>query len=177
VRGYRPSFRLAVRTPEGIVSFEADINPRAKRGADLVDIAGKVRAISIECLAEGMAPISTIRETARVDALVTLILEARVDQQRLKAGPPRYFLAFALRDGTVVVRPYWSDVALLGRGILLPSTFRVALAQVGAFHRQCPTWPASGKAPAVGTLIVVLSSEHSWKSGTEGKLVTRRPRP
>jgi hypothetical protein len=124
-----------------------------------------------------MAPISTIRETARVDALVTLILEARVDQRRLKAGPPRYFLAFSLWDGTVVVRPYWSDVALLGRGILLPSTFRVTLAQVGAFHRQCPTWPASGKAPAVGTLIVVLSFEPSWKSGTEWKRVTRRPRP
>jgi hypothetical protein len=42
VRGYRSSFRLAVRTRAGNVLFEADSNPRAKRGADLLDIAGKV---------------------------------------------------------------------------------------------------------------------------------------
>ncbi|MDB5057997.1 MAG: hypothetical protein JWO59_1469 [Chloroflexi bacterium] len=151
VRGYRPSFRLAVRTRAGIVLYEADTNPRAKMGAELLDIAGKVRAIGIHCLPEGMARLATITNPALVSAVVATILDAPVDQRRLEPGPATYVLAFSLRDGSVVIRPYWSDVALLGRGILLPPAFRAALdqgmRQVRASHQHCPV-QASGGASA-----------------------------
>ena len=42
VRGYRPSFRLAARQDGGLVIFEADTNPRARAGRDLLDLEGKV---------------------------------------------------------------------------------------------------------------------------------------
>jgi hypothetical protein len=45
VRGYRPEFRLAVISEETVVLYEADTNPQAKRGSDLLDLADKVRSI------------------------------------------------------------------------------------------------------------------------------------
>ena len=44
---YRPTFRLAARDGNRLVLYEADGNPKAKVGADLVDIAGKVDYIQI----------------------------------------------------------------------------------------------------------------------------------
>jgi hypothetical protein len=52
-----------------------------------------------------MAPLATITDVAQLGAMVTMILEARVDQRRLEPGPPSYILAFVLRDGTVA-RPF-----------------------------------------------------------------------
>jgi hypothetical protein len=53
VRGYRPTFRLAARQDGRLVVFEADTNPRARVGRDLLDLQGKVRRISINSRADG----------------------------------------------------------------------------------------------------------------------------
>ncbi|MGE5335409.1 MAG: hypothetical protein ACM3N4_11960 [Nitrososphaerota archaeon] len=47
VAGYASTFRLAVYQGDRIVLFEADTNPHAKTGADLLDIGGKVQSITI----------------------------------------------------------------------------------------------------------------------------------
>jgi hypothetical protein len=47
INGYQPAFRLAVPQNGEILLFEADTNPKARAGRDLLDIAGKVRYIGI----------------------------------------------------------------------------------------------------------------------------------
>jgi hypothetical protein len=47
VENYLPIFRLAAYMHSQPVLFEADTNPHAHTGADLLDIAGKVRLINI----------------------------------------------------------------------------------------------------------------------------------
>ena len=47
VQGYAPTFRLAAYQDGKLTLFEADTNPHAKTGADLLDIGGKVQSIAV----------------------------------------------------------------------------------------------------------------------------------
>lgn len=128
VKGYAPSFRLAARRDGRIVLYEADTNPHAKTGADLLDIGGKVRSISILSDQDGVTPLGVIGDAAEVKSLTAMVLAAPVDQSRQSAGGQRYFIAFNLLDGTRVARAYWPGTGELSRGILLPAAFADAVA-------------------------------------------------
>lgn len=126
VNGYNPTFRLAAHKNNAVTLYEADTNPRARKGADLLDIGGKVLYIGIVSDQDGVTELGAIKDPRLVAKLVTLVLEAPVDQNR-QGGNRRYFIAFHLVDGTVVTRVYWLDTGELARGILLPKAFGLAI--------------------------------------------------
>lgn len=126
VKGYRSTFRLAASENHTLTLYEADTNPRARKGADLLDIGGKVQYISIAGEQDGVTELGTIKDPQQVNMLVTLVLQAPVDQNH-QAGNKQYFITFHLVDGTVVTRAYWLDTGVLARGILLSKAFALAI--------------------------------------------------
>jgi hypothetical protein len=107
VRGYRPSFRLAARQDGRLVIFEADTNPRARVGRDLLDLQGKVRRISINSRADGTTELGAITDPGQVASMLRMLLAGPVDQRiQPTAEQPGWLLAFHLRDGTATIRAY-----------------------------------------------------------------------
>ncbi len=130
VKGYRPTFRLVARWNGHLFLYEADTNPQARRGADLLDVAGKVRSIGIDSdTGDGTTEIAAIAQPAQVATLVGLLLSARVDQGQTERDATRYFLTLSLLDGTTVHRAFWPASGQLSRGIITPSQFRLAIMQ------------------------------------------------
>jgi hypothetical protein len=129
VKGYLPTFRLAAYLDGMLQLYEADTNPRARTGADLLDIAGKVRYIGITSEQDGVTELGAIRNARQVAALVALILQAPVNQQYVSQGSTRYFIALHLLDGTAMIRSHWLDSGESSRGMLLPSAFKTAIEQ------------------------------------------------
>jgi hypothetical protein len=128
VRGYRTEFRLAAVSNGRVFLYQAWRSARAKRGGDLYDIAGKVRAIDVQrgepSAATAGSPVR-IASAADVDALVTMIL--RGEMRRPRPHPlaePRYWLTFWLSDGTTVGRPYFAETGEVMGGLVVPSEFR-----------------------------------------------------
>lgn len=115
IKGYSPHFRLYADP----FIYEAETNPHARKGADLLDIAGKVEYIDV-----GSARSATYRDPDTVSALVEIVLEAPVDQSvRWPQGKP-ITLYFHLRDNTEVVRKFCPESGLMWKGIKLPGEFR-----------------------------------------------------
>ncbi len=129
VKGYASSFRLAAQHAGHIALYEADTNPRAKTGADLLDIGGKVRTIAVISDQDGMTQLGEIDGAAAVQSLVAMALRAPVNQSQQPTDSTRYFIAFNLLDGTRVLRAYWPESNLMQRGILLPRAFAAAIRQ------------------------------------------------
>ena len=132
VNGYAPTFRLAAERGERFMLYEADTNPHAKTGADLLDIGGKVRSISVnDESGTSVRTVATISDPQKVTALVTLLLAAPVDQTHETGDGPQYFLTFALTDGTQVVRACFPASHDVERGVIVPDTFVSMLAATG----------------------------------------------
>ena len=92
VKGYAPKFRLGTLEEGRVILYEADTNPSAKTGQDLLDIRGKVRAIDILEDDDTLTLLGTIDEEREIDQLVEMLLAAPVDQGNQDHGGPRYFL-------------------------------------------------------------------------------------
>ena len=123
VKGYSPSFRLAAQTAAGrLTLYEADTNPQARNGKDLLDISGKVQKIGLISDQDGVTELATLNDTSEIANLVAMIMKSPVNQKQLP-GEKRCFLAFHLADGTAVTRAYWLDTNELARGIILPPAF------------------------------------------------------
>ena len=127
VRGYRTDFRLAAVVRGRTFLYQAWRNPRAKVGADLFDIAGKVRAIDVQ---RGQptpaAPGAPVRVAVSTDteALVAMILHGAMRPPRAHAfEEPRYWLTFWLADGTTLGRPYYTETGELMDGLVVPAEF------------------------------------------------------
>jgi hypothetical protein len=124
VRGYRPTFRLAARQDGRLVIFEADTNPGARVGRDLLDLEGKVHRIIFNSLADGTTEHGAITDPQRVTGMLRMLLGGPVDQRSQPTGEqPGWMLAFHLRDGTATVRAYAAVDRRLERGILVPRRF------------------------------------------------------
>ena len=124
VRGYRPTFRLAARQDGQLVIFEADTNPRARVGRDLLDLEGKVRRISVNSQSDGTTELGAITDPKQVAGMVGMLLAGPVDQwvEPASEQTPR-LLAFHLRDGTATVRAYDPATRRVQRGIGVPQRF------------------------------------------------------
>ena len=118
VKGYAPKFRLGTLEEGRVILYEADTNPSAKTGQDLLDIRGKVRAIDILEDDDTLTLLGTIDEEREIDQLVEMLLAAPVDQGNQDHDGPRYFLGIRLVDGTSTVRVYWLESGELSRGIM-----------------------------------------------------------
>ena len=128
VRGYRTEFRLAAVWNERVFLYQAWRSARAKVGSDILDIAGKVRAIEVQRGEPGSAgrgrPVR-VSAADEVDALVRIVTGAEVRAPRPQAfGAPRYWLTFWLTDGTTLGRPYFPDTGEILGGIVVPPAFR-----------------------------------------------------
>lgn len=130
VQGYVPTFRLVARFAGQLTFYEADTNPHARTGADLLDIGGKVSFIYVNSQQTVATQLGSITDPRQVDALVAMVLAARVDQRYQEHGSPTYFVVFHLDDGTAVTRAYWLTSGELARGILLPAQFGLAVQAV-----------------------------------------------
>src|SRR5258708_4347371 len=82
MKGYNPTFRLATQQKNAFTLYEADTNPHASKGGDLLDIGGKVLSIGIISDQDGVTELGAIKDSKQVAVLVTLVLEAHVDQNR-----------------------------------------------------------------------------------------------
>lgn len=140
VKGYAPSFRLAARSHGRLVLYEADSNPTARRGADLMDVEGRVKSIALLDQKSGRTPVSRLTDRSRVDGLVRIIAGANVDPSYPSpqaTGPVDYVqLAFELDDGTVTVRAYERIRGIVWRGIVVGTAFTAA---VDELVRSAPT--------------------------------------
>jgi hypothetical protein len=126
VKGYKSTFRLAAQENNDLTLYEADTNPHASKGGDLLDIGGKVQSIGIVSAEDGETQLGAIKDPKQVATLVALILQAPVDQNS-QIGNQQYFITFHLVDGTATRRAYWLDTGELVRGILLPKEFGLAI--------------------------------------------------
>lgn len=140
VKGYAPTFRLAARRHGQLVLYEADSNPAARRGADLLDIEGKVKSIALLDQKTGRTPVSRLSDRSRVDSLVRMIANASIDPNYpspQSTGPVDYVhLALELDDGTVTVRAYDRIRGVVWRGIQVGLAFGSA---VDELVRTAPT--------------------------------------
>jgi hypothetical protein len=132
VKGYQPTFRLAARMDDRIALYEADTNPHAQKGADLLDLAGKVTRIGVNSEQDGTTELGSIDDPAQVAALVQLVLDAPVDPDQSVMDGTGYFVVFYLQDGTVVKRSYWPQTGEMWRGIHPPKAFASAVIQAVA---------------------------------------------
>ena len=126
VNGYRSAFRIGVKSAGAVAIYEADTNPKARIGADLLDLAGKVDYMTIGD--SSVRELAAIRDPDVVAHLVGLILQAPVDQsaQPPPAGP-QSFVAIHFHDGTQTVRAFWPSTGQLQRGILAGPEFAQAI--------------------------------------------------
>lgn len=132
VNGYATFFRLVARFDGRLTFFEADTNPRALTGADLLDIGGKVRFIGLNSQQDGTTELGAIRDPKQVTTFVAMALSARVDQGYSERDSPSYFIAFHLVDGTAVTRAYWLGSGEIARGIMTPAAFGDSVRQAVA---------------------------------------------
>ena len=127
VRGYPTNFRLAAIWKDRVFLYQAWRNPRARLGADLYDIVGKVRAIDVQ---RGEPPqASATKPTAvaspqDVAALVEMIATGAVRAPQVHAaGEPRYLVTLWLADGTTLGRVYFCETSELMGGVAVPADF------------------------------------------------------
>jgi hypothetical protein len=150
VTGYATTFRLAARRDGKLVLYEADSNPAAKTGHDLLDIDGKVVGIALVSGKDGRTILGRITERSRIDELVRLVLSAPVDQNPpLPSSSPRtplamptspiqrvpdygFSVAFQLADGSAAQRRYDIESGVLHRGIYVAGAFRSAVEELVA---------------------------------------------
>ena len=118
VKGYSPEFRLATLGQGRATLYEADTNPHAKTGGDLLDIRGKVTAIDVLNDDREMTVLGTMDDEQAIERFVEMMLESPVNQEGRDHDGPRYFLGIRLADGTSVVRAFWLETGELSRGIM-----------------------------------------------------------
>ena len=118
VKGYAPEFRLGTLVGDSVTLFEADTNPLAKIGEDLLDLRGKVTTIDILSEEDATTVLATLDEEPYVERFVEMVLGSPVDQGNRDHDGARYFLGFRLADGTSVVRAFWLESGELSRGIM-----------------------------------------------------------
>ena len=118
VKGYAPEFRLGTLVAGRVTLFEADTNPLAKTGEDLLDIRGTVTAIDILSEEDAETVLGTINGERPVERFAELVLQSPVDQEWWDHDGPRYFVGFRLADGTSVMRSFWLESGELSRGIM-----------------------------------------------------------
>ena len=127
VRGYPTNFRLAAIWKDRIFLYQAWRNPRAKVGADLYDVVGKVQAIDVQ---RGEPPRLTATKPVAVNspvdvaALVEMIAAGAVRPLKVHAlAEPRYWLTIWLADGTTLGRLYFPETSELMGGVSVPPEF------------------------------------------------------
>ena len=172
VKGYVPEFRLATLEEGRVTLFEADTNPLATTGEDLLDIRGKVTAIDILSEEDAKTVLGTIDGERPVERFAELVLESPVDQEWWDHDGPRYFLGFWLADGTSVVRSFWLESGELSRGIMTDSIVTLSVWRALGEHDR-PV--ATGGGPRISERLAARLGLAYLGFGMPEVVVTRKP--
>ncbi|MFC1920011.1 hypothetical protein ACFLWX_04390 [Chloroflexota bacterium] len=126
---YSPSFRLVALSGNRVLLYEADRNPNAKYGRDLLDIASKVKYISITSNIDWTTERGVFREREQVAALVDMVLDAPLTSPKpeFKWGNG---VVFYMNDGTTVSQGIDLGANILSRGIQVPEAFSDAIREI-----------------------------------------------
>ena len=127
LKDYSTNFRVAVYSNNEWILYEADSNPKAQNGEDLLDINNKVTRIGINSETDGETELATINDKATINRLVELVSNAKVNQNNDNHNGERYFIKFYLEDGSYVNRSYWIESGELSRGIMLSEEFGIVI--------------------------------------------------
>jgi hypothetical protein len=139
VTGYRPSFRLAASHHGRLRLYEAQEAASARVGADLLDLAGKVRYLSVN---SGRVELARIKERDRVAELVRLVLAAPVGSARARAENRFCAVVFNMVDRTAVRRMFFPETGELMPGVFAPQEFSDAVVSaLDARQRTCGPQP------------------------------------
>jgi hypothetical protein len=139
VKGYRPSFRLAASHHGRLRLYEAQEAASARVGADLLDLAGKVRYLSVN---SGRVELARIKERDRVAELVRLVLAAPVGSARAWAENRFCAVVFNMVDRTAVRRMFFPETGELMPGVFAPQEFSDAVVSaLDARQRTCGPQP------------------------------------
>ena len=119
--------------------YQVNRNPMAKRGADMLDIGGRVERIGIR-LPEDRFEVASIADQGKIDELVQMILDAPFDSTYLmNPGVKLVMLSIYLLDGTRVGGFFWLDSGILSPpNLQLPLEFSAAIGQAIAAERETP---------------------------------------
>ena len=172
VKGYIPEFRLATLEEGRVTLFEADTNPLATTGEDLLDIRGKVTAIDILSEEDAKTVLGTIDGERPVERFAELVLESPVDQEWWDHDGPRYFLGFWLADGTSVVRSFWLESGELSRGIMTDSIVTLSVWRTLGEHDR-PV--ATGGGPRISERLAARLGLAYLGFGMPEVVLTRKP--
>jgi hypothetical protein len=135
VRGYRPSFRLAASHHGRLRLYEAEEAAGAQTGADLLDLAGKVRYLSVN---SGRFELARIKDRSRVAQLVGQVLTAPVRPSDGRAEHRYCFVVFNMADRTAVRRTFFPETGELSPGVFAPPAFTGAVeGALAARGRRC----------------------------------------
>lgn len=140
LKGYLPSFRLAVKQAQAILLLEAQRNPHATRGGELLDLDKKVHSIIVYKQGTPTAPIATIEDAKQVVVLIALLDEAPIRQGN-NAGDTLDILEFHLSDGTFSSLLYDPKTGWTDKNILLPPAFATLLEKAGRSGATTLTLP------------------------------------
>ena len=124
VKGYRPGFRLAASHHGRLRPYEANDAVGARTGADLLDLAGKVRYLSVN---SGRVELARIKDRGRVAELVRSVLEAPVGPTRGRAEDRYCFVVFNMVDRTAVRRAFFPETGELMPGVFASREFSTAV--------------------------------------------------
>jgi hypothetical protein len=123
LRGYSAKFRLAAERNGQLVIFEADANPNAKVGRDLIDLSTvPVQAVAVQDSASG-STIARIDDLPTIGRLIRLLHAAPVDQTRQPIDGSTSLISFEFPDGTSTTRILWLDAGFMGSGIVVGPEF------------------------------------------------------
>jgi hypothetical protein len=139
VKGYRPSFRLAASHRGRLRLYEAQEAANARVGADLLDLAGRVRYLSVN---SGRVELARIKERDQVAELVQLVLAAPVGPSRVRAENRFCAVVFNMVDRTAVRRMFFPETGELMTGVFAPQEFSEAVVSaLDARQRTCGPRP------------------------------------
>lgn len=130
LKGYLPSFRLAVKQAQAILLLEAQRNPHATRGGELLDLDKKVQSIIVSKQGTPTAPLATIEDAKQVAVLIALLDEAPIHEGN-SVGDTLEVLEFQLSDGTFSYLRYDPKTGWTDKNILLPPAFATLIEKAG----------------------------------------------
>src|SRR5262249_32758500 len=101
VRGYATTFRLAARQGESIVTYQVWCNRRAKAGADLFDVHGRVQRIKVTGDTSEKSGWAVIGDPKTVNALIDMVLDGSIiPPEDVSTAPVTHQMIIYLDDGT-----------------------------------------------------------------------------
>jgi hypothetical protein len=140
VKGYQPSFRLAVKqavsnSQQSITLLEAISNPHASKGGALMQLDQKVDSIllypeSSSSSSPATPPLKTVSSPQQVAKLIALFDQAPVRAIAATGGTSDR-LVFHFSDGTLSSLVYEPATGWTNRNVILPATFASLLTGAG----------------------------------------------